>query len=397
MTDAAGSAPASDGPLAGLRVVELANLYAGPLVGAMLGDLGADVVKVEPPEGEPFRSIVERDPDGGPGVFTLVTRNKRMIAIDDRRPEGVELLGRLTAVADVVVVNQPRPVLERLGCTYETLAARNPRVVMVDVTGWGEGPYEDRGGNGTIAEAFAGLTEMLRADDGDHGLSAALLGDCLTALAGTIGTLAACYWRAVASGEGQYIEVPMYEAVLTAVAPQITGYRPDAPARDASGLRRSFRTGDGRWVVATAYTTAQIGRLLAAVGVDTSGPDHAPGPPTDASILTELVKDWVAGHDLETVVAAFGEARIPITPMNDVGAVLADPHVRARGAVVDVDTPTHGRVRVPRPTPRLHGSPARLPGFAERPLGADGGAVCAEWLGLDDDEVARLHERGALA
>ena len=368
------------GPLAGLRVLELASLYAGPLLAAMLGDLGADVVKVEPPEGEPFRAIVGRDSAAGPGVWTLVSRNKRMVVADHRQPEGLDLLRRLTAVADVVVANHPRSVLERMECTYDAIHARNPRAVMVNVSGWGDdGPYADRGGNGTIAEAFAGLTDVVTGGE-DRPLSPALLGDCLTALSGAVGALAACLWRATASGQGQYVEVPMYEAVLRAVAPQVVSWQPGRGAeRVGGGLRQVFRTADGRRVVATAYTIAQIERLLDAVGVER--PEGAGGPPTDAATLGGLVEAWAGRHDLATVLAALEATRIPAAPVNDVEAVLADPHVRARGAVGEVDVARHGTVRMPWPTPRLSATPASVPRFAERALGADTADVCRDWLG----------------
>lgn len=383
------------GPLDGLSVLELANLYSGPLIGAMLGDLGADVVKVEPPEGEPFRAIASRGPDESPGVWTLVSRNKRMVAIDHRRPDGVALLGRLTARADVIIVNQPRSVLERMDCTYDAIRARNPRAVMVNVTGWGDGPYAERGSNGTIAEAFGGLTSVLAPDD--PAPSPALLGDCLTALTGMVGALAACYWRAVTSGEGQYVEVPMFEAVMAAVAPQIVSFQPGTPPRTGDGLRRAFRTEDGRRIVATAYTTAQIVRLLEVVGVGAPGAEgETADPPTDGATLTGLVEGWVGRHDLETVVAAFAEARIPVTPVNDIGALLTDPHVVSREVVVDVDTPVHGSVRMPRPTPRLSRSPGRAPAFTEGRLGADSNEVCTDWLGMSQAELAHLRDTRVL-
>jgi formyl-CoA transferase len=394
----------SGGPLDGLHVLELANLYSGPLIGAMLGDLGADVVKVEPPEGEPFRAIASRAPNDTPGVWTLVSRNKRMVAIDHRQPDGVTLLGRLTARADVIVVNQPQSVLERMDCTYDAISARNPRAIMVNVTGWGDGPYAGRGGNGTIAEAFGGLMSVLAPDDPTP--SPALLGDCLTALTGMVGVLAACYWRAVASGEGQYVEVPMFEAVMAAVAPQIVSFEPGAPPRTGDGLRRAFRTEDGQPIVATAYTTAQIGRLLQAVGERAPGAPGAEGaegaegetadPPTDGATLTGLVDRWVGRHDLETVMAAFAEARIPATPVNDIAALLTDPHVVAREVVVDVESPVHGSVRMPRPTPVLSRSPGKAPAFTEGRLGADSNEVCTDWLGMEEDELARLRDTKVL-
>ncbi|MGA8370432.1 MAG: CoA transferase [Acidimicrobiales bacterium] len=382
-------------PLDGLHVLELANLYSGPLIGAMLGDLGADVVKVEPPEGEPFRAIASRGPDDSPGVWTLVSRNKRMVAIDHRLPDGITLLGRLTARADVIIVNQPQSVLERMDCTYYAINARNPRAVMVNVTGWGDGPYAERGGNGTIAEAFGGLTSVLAPDDPTP--SPALLGDCLTALTGMVGVLAACYWRAVTSGEGQYIEVPMFEAVMAAVAPQIVSYQPGAPPRTGDGLRRAFQTEDGQPIVATAYTTAQIVRLLQAVGERAPGAEgETADPPTDGATLTGLVERWVGRHDLETVMVAFAEARIPVTPVNDIGALLADPHVVAREVVVDVATPVHGSVRMPRPTPVLSRSPGKAPASTEGRLGADSNEVCTDWLGMNEDELAHLRDTKVL-
>lgn len=377
VTHSGGGTP---GPLAGLRVLELANLYAGPLIAAMLGDLGADVVKVEPPGGEPFRAIADRNPDAGPGVFTLVSRNKRTVAIDHDDPEGRALLARLTAAADVIVANHPQRVLDRMGCTYEAVRARNPSAVMVNVTGWGDGPYGDRGGNGTIAEAFSGLTDLLAAGT-EPTLSPALLGDSLTALSGTIGALAACHARATSGGEGQYVEVPMFEAVLTVMAPQIASFGTSAPT-SSSGLRRIMATGDDQRVVATAYTTAQIVRLLDAVGVE---PAVDGRPITDADQLAELVGRWVARHDLRTVLEAFEHARIPATAVNDVGSLIDDPHVRARGVIDHVDTEPHGRVSMPRPAPRFGGTPAPGPRFAERPVGADTAAVLADWLGHDAD------------
>ncbi len=358
-------------------MLELASLYAGPLIGALLGDFGADVVKVEPPEGEPFRAIVSRA-DPSPTVFTLVSRHKRMVVADHRDPAGLELLRRLTAVADVIVANHPPAVLERMGCTYEAVAARNPRVVMVNVSGWGDaGPYADRGGNGTIAEAFSGLTDVILAGE-DRPLTGALLGDCLTGLTGTLGVLAACVARANGTSEGQYVELPMFEAVMTAVAPQIVSRSPD---RSSSGLRRAFPTADGRRVVATAYTLAQIERLLDAVGVERPDGDGA-GVPTDGDTLAALVGSWASAQPLAVVLEAFAAARIPASPVNDVAALEADPHVRAREAIAMVPTDAYGPVTMPRPTPRLSATPTTPARVAERSLGADTAEVCADWLGL---------------
>ena len=392
-------APDTVGALAGLRVLELATLHAGPSLAAILADLGADVVKVEPPTGDDLR-VLGQGAGGSarPGLFTLVNRNKAMISLDYKADAGREILGRLTAVADVVVLNQPIALLERLDCTYEAIAARNPRAIVVYVSGWGAtGPYRDRTGNGTLGEAFAGLTDLGRHQDGVPRLSGALFGDHLTALAGVIGTLAACYWRDAHGGRGQLVDVALYEAVAALLGPQIVAFDPAAgrptsegpPRRVGPGIRDSFETADGRWVVVTSYSTAQITRLLDAVGVDVSGPGgEAPTPD-----LASLVSAWIADNDLATVLAAFETARIGIAPVNDIGALLADAHAQSRRAVLEVDDPAWGTVRVPNPSPRLSATPGTVHWVA-RALGADNDRVYADWLGLGPDERARLATDG---
>jgi formyl-CoA transferase len=381
------------GPLVGLRVLELATLNAGPTLGAMLGDLGADVVKVEPPDGEDFRVMnAAAEAAGRPTMWTMVGRNKRMIVVDHKEPEGVDLLRRLTTVADVVVLNQPAKVLARMDCTYEAISGRNPRAVVVHVSGYGAtGPYADRIGNGTLGEAFAGLTHLTRLDDGTPHLSPPLLGDNRTALAGVIGPLAACYWRDVRGGPGQYVDVALYESVLAVLAPQLVAWDPEVaaaadgaagdgpPKRSGPGIRATFRTADARWVLVTAYSNSQITRLLDALGVEVGGGDGG-------ADLASLVEGWIAANPLETVLDAFTTARIGITPVNDFAGLVADAHVQARGAVVEVDDPRVGTVRIPRPAPRLSETPGEIR-WTARPLGADTAAVLEEWLGLGDDPV----------
>lgn len=318
----------------------------------MLADLGADVVKVEPPGGEEFR---------GSGLWTLVGRNKRFVSLD-YRTEAV-LLHRLTAAADIVLTNQPAGLLERMGCTYEDISGRNPGVVMVHVSGWGtSGPYADLTGNGTLGEAFAGLTGLQRHADGVPRLSPVLMGDHLTALAGVIGALAACYWRDARGGKGQLVDVALYEAVLGLLGPQIV----QSEQRSGSGIRDTFATADGRWVAVTSYSRSQVDRLLSAVEASADDP-------------TEAVAGWIGANDLETVLAAFREARIGIAPVNDLSSVIADPHVVVRRAIHELTDPELGTVRIPDPAPHMTGSPAQLDSLP-KPVGADNEAVWADWL-----------------
>src|SRR4051794_40743660 len=193
------------GALEGLRVLDISTLFAAPQIATALGDLGADVVKVEPPQGDPLRAMGAQR-DGRSLMWALVARNKRAITLDFDTKVGLDLLHRLVAQADVLVENCSRSTLERRRCTYDELAMRNSRLVMVSVSCYGaSGPYGDRPGAGTLAEAFGGLTNMIGEADGPPMLPSVALGDSVTAMAGVIGALAACYHRDARDGPGQHV------------------------------------------------------------------------------------------------------------------------------------------------------------------------------------------------
>jgi len=392
-----------EGALAGLRVLDLSNLFSGPSIAAILADFGADVVKVEPPDGDPLRFIgAQRAGKSLP--WAMAGRNKRTIIVD---PANGDILVRLTDVADVIVVNQPRRLLEQWRCTPEEIAARNPRAVLVWATAYGStGPYADRPGNGTLGEAFGGLTHMIGEPDGPPVLPSAPLGDMLTAIVGALGALAACYWRDAGGGEGQVVDVSMFEPPLALLSTVIAGWLPteEPPRRTGSRVpggvpRNTYQAGDGRWVVLSGTTDAQVARILPIIGLDTdegrarfahSEPRLANGDELDA-----LVARWIAGHDTAEVLAAFLAARIPITEVNDLATLVADPHVKARGSVVSIPDPDIGDVLMPAPVPRLNRTPATI-NWTGRGLGADTDAVCRDWLGADEDDVAALRAIGAI-
>jgi crotonobetainyl-CoA:carnitine CoA-transferase CaiB-like acyl-CoA transferase len=337
----------------------------------MLGDLGADVVKVEPPGGDPLRVLSEAH--NRPGTWTLVSRSKRMITVDTAGDEGLDVLHRLTAVADVVTLNQPRPLLARMGCAYEDIAARNPRAVVVSASTFGStGPYADRTGSGTVAEAFAGLTDLLRDGEGRPIVTPVLFGDHLTASAGVVATLAACYWRDARGGRGQLVDLTQYEAIMSVLGPQLLGWSQPPATNDApgSGVRGAFQTSDGSWVLVTAYSDAQISRV-----VDTAGADGRPGTGGD---LSSMLAAWIAARDQQAVVGALRSARVQVSPVNDLRDLMADPQVSHRQSVVEVDDPVLGVLRFPRPTPLSESPPAIR--WRNPSLGADTAQVLAEWL-----------------
>jgi crotonobetainyl-CoA:carnitine CoA-transferase CaiB-like acyl-CoA transferase len=398
--------------LEGLRVLDLAILFSAPQISAMLGDLGADVVKLEPPPrdgkpgGDPMRGMgVQR---GGKSLtWALVSRNKRTITCDPATAAGRALLYRLVAAADVVVENLPAATLAKWGATPDELLAANPDAIVVSVSCYGTtGPYAGRDGNGSLAEAFGGLTNLTGEADGPPMLPSLALGDTLTAIAGVVGTLAACYHRDARGGRGQKVDVSMFEPVLQLLTGSIIGYEDGAPpprrtgSRVANGVPRNvYRTRDDAWLVVSGTTDNQVGRLLPILGLDTEAglarfakvKDRA----QHADELDGLVADWIRAHDRDEVVETFLDARIPVAPVNTVADIVADPHVQARGDVVIVDDPDAGPIRMVAPMARLSETPAQIR-WAGPWLGAHTDDVLREWCDLTADDITALRGEGAI-
>ena len=392
--------------LEGLRVLDLSTLFSAPQIGAMLGDLGADVVKLELPGGDPLRRLgLSRA--GRSLSHAMAGRNKRCIRLDLDSEEGRRIFGRLVDVADVLVENWPRATLERWGATWPELSRRNPRLVVVSVSGFGRsGPYAERSGAGTLAEAFAGLTHLTGEADGPPTLPSVPVGDTLTAVVGVVGTLAACYHRDARGGEGQHVDVSMYEPVLELLSGAVAGWDGQGPAPMRSGSRLAggvprnvYRASDDRWLVVSATTDAQAGRVLALMGRD--DPRHRERFGTSAARIAHadeldgLVAQWISQRPRDEVLASFEDQRIPAGPVNDLADLAADPHVQARGSLHVVEDEVLGPVSLVAPAPRLGGTPGRI-----RHLGAELGAhndeVYSEWLDLGAEELAELRERGVV-
>ena len=295
--------PAAATALAGVRVLDLATLFPAPMVAAMLGDLGADVVKVESPGGDPLRVTGAMRGDRT-FVWALADRNKRALSVDFDTADGVALVQRLTAVADVVVLNQPQRVLERWGCTYDEIAARNPGAIVVLVTGFGsDGPNAERPGNGTVLEAYGGLTHMTGEADGPPVLSSVPIGDYMGAFFGLSGVLAALYWRDARGGTGQLVDVSLYEAVLQFLGPAMVAWSPGAPVPTRTGSRipvatprNVYRTHDARWIVVSGPVDAQVVRILELMDADDDGARRSsPTRPSATRTPTSSMPWWPRG------------------------------------------------------------------------------------------------------
>jgi crotonobetainyl-CoA:carnitine CoA-transferase CaiB-like acyl-CoA transferase len=378
------------GALDGLHVLDISTLFAAPQIAAALGDLGADVVKVEPPQGDPLRAMGAQR-DGRSLMWALAARNKRSITLDLDDEAGRDLLHRLVERADVLVENFPRSTLERWHCTYDELAARNPQLVMVSVSCYGAtGPYRDRPGAGTLAEAFGGLTNLIGEADGPPMLPSVALGDTITAMAGVIGTLAACYHRDIGGRGGQHVDVSMYEPILQLLSGTIVAYDPagETPRRTGSRVpggvpRNVYCTRDRHWVVVSGTTDAQVARLLPLIGRDTSD-DRARFGRSAARLaaadeLDGLVAEWIAARDRNDVLEVLLGARIPAAPVNDLPDILDDPHVSERSSLVHVHDDDLGSLTMPAPTPRLGATPAQVRATGPK-LGAHTDEVIRDWL-----------------
>jgi crotonobetainyl-CoA:carnitine CoA-transferase CaiB-like acyl-CoA transferase len=365
-------------PLADLRVIDLATVVAGPAAARYLADFGADVIKVERPgTGDSVRGMGWRDPDDDVTLWwKLLGRNKRCIALDLKDPVDLDVVLALCERADVVVENFRPGTLERLGLGPDVLLARNPRLVITRVTGFGQaGPYAGRPGSASSAAALWGVVAVTGAADGPPLLPPIALTDELTGLAAAFATLVAVH-----SGVGQVVDVNLLESMFQVMGPlisafQLTGY---LQPRLGSGIpysvpRGTFRTRDGVWMAVSASSDSVATRVMALLGLgdddrfETFGGRVAHRDEIDAAVAA-----WIGARTADEVAAAFEAAHAAVAPVLTMADIADDPHYAARGVVEEVDgVPMQGLLA------RLSATPGRL-GWAGRELDADGDEVRAE-------------------
>ncbi|NDJ88008.1 MULTISPECIES: CaiB/BaiF CoA transferase family protein [Mycolicibacter] len=329
------------GALAGLRVLDAATLLAAPLITAVLADHGADVVRLEPPGGDPYRESARH-------LWALTGRGKRSLVLDLETAEDRRRLHAAIGGIDVIVVNEPAARLQRRGLDHETLAALHAGLIYVHVSGFGlDGPAADFPGNGTLAEAYSGLTHMTGDPDGPPVLPSVPLGDAVTAYVGAFGILAAWHQRQQNGGAGQIVDVNPVDAMLHMTAPILSGFdESTSPHRLGSrlpgvALRNVFATGDGGWVAVSASTSRQERSVRELVGAAASETPEV------------ALRRWAAERPRDQVLAAMVEARIPVASVNTAHDLIADPHLRYRNAIRSLRHHDGNPVRVPAPAPRL--------------------------------------------
>lgn len=394
------------GPLDGLRVLDLSRFIAGPHCGMLLGDLGADVVKVERARiGEEAR-LMEPKLEGESYYVLVFNRNKRGVTLDFRNPRAQELLRELASQADVLLENFRPGTLEKMGCGWDELHALNPRLIMARVSGFGQdGPDAERVCFDAIAQATSGLMDMTGSRSGPPTLSGTYVVDYSTALYTTIGVLAALEHRN-RTGEGQLVDVALLDSavslLITAIAEQVaTGAVTSRIGNEDryAAPGNTFQARDGAWVHLIAGSDAHFPRILAAMGREDMLAD-----PRFASVelrmanraaIEEVVAEWVGSMAADAVVGALGEVGVPCARIATVTDVIANRQLRHRGQIVEIDHPSVGRFSMQGLTVGLSGSPMSIRRPPPR-LGEHSDEVLGEWLGYSDEQVDLLRRDGVL-
>ncbi len=397
----------SDGPLSGLRVVDASTILAGPLACQILGDYGAEVIKIEHPKAGDGMRGHGPSLDGTPIWWSEIARNKRTVALSLSTAEGAAVFRRLVATADVLVENFRPGTLERWGLDPEDLRAENPGLVVARITGFGQrGPYASRAGFGTLAEAMSGFAHLTGQPDGPPTLPAFGLADSICGIAASSAISMALLHRERTGGreggEGQVLDLSLLEPIMTAVGPGPSVYGLTGQVGQRHGNRstnnaprNAYETSDGHWVAISTSAQAIAERVLRLVGhpevIDepwfASGHTRA----QHADLLDSYVGGWIGERTRDEVVAAFTEAGAAVAPVYSARDLVEDEHVRATQMLAPVADPALGEVLQHNVMWRMSETPGRIR-FPGRSLGADTDDVLTE-LGLSPEEIATLRDQ----
>ncbi|MBB5214422.1 CaiB/BaiF CoA transferase family protein [Parapusillimonas granuli] len=397
--------PSYDGPLAGYRVLELGSTVAGPFCGRLMADFGAEVIKVEPIDGDAVRTMGKRSK--GESLYAAsILRNKSLIALDLRSEEGRDIILRLIKRCDVLVENFRPGQMEKWGLGYDVLSAINSGLVMVRISGFGQsGPYRERPGYGVIGEAVSGLRHITGDPDRPPTRAAVSLTDKFTGLYAAFGAVMALLERK-RSGKGQVIDAALYECAFSFMEPHIPAYEKLGHIANRAGSRlpdstpnNLYATRDGTHIHITAMGEAVFKRLAAAMGSPelSEDPKYATARARSEhhTALDALISDWTANHDLIELENLLQEAAVPATRIYTMADIFADPHFHARQMLVQAPHETLGQVTVAGVVPKLSRTPGQV-NQAGGAVGRDTQRVLEDIAGLPAATIERLRARGLI-
>jgi crotonobetainyl-CoA:carnitine CoA-transferase CaiB-like acyl-CoA transferase len=388
--------------LSGLRVIDAGQVLAGPFVGTLLADLGAEVIRIEMPSLKGSDSAHQNSSRAGEH------RNKKSITLDLRKPEAAPVVRRLVAQADAIVENFSPGTMERWGLGLNDLAEANPRIIYVRISGFGQdGPYRDRTSYDRIGQAMGGLIYVTGDADEPPVHPGYMMGDYISGTFGAMAILGAVYHRDhEGCDEPQVVDLSLYESIFRYSGPMAAEYSRSGIVRERSGNVRSwsipgeqFQTVDGKWVLILALNPQIFQRLSDVMDM----PDLPQDPRfVDHSArfahhdeLHEIIRQWVAPQQSADLYAKLDQYRVPYGPVNSIADIFADPHYEARGDLVSIDDPNVGAVIVPAPYPRLSHASGRI--YSPAPsVGEHNEEVLRGMLGMSDAEIAELTESGTI-
>lgn len=391
-------------PLDGITVIDAATLFAGPLAATVLGDFGAEVIKVEHPKGDPSRSHGWAKDRVGLW-WKMLGRNKRCVTLSLSKPEGAELFKKLARGADVLIESFRPGTLERWDLGYEQLSEENPGLVLARVTGFGQfGPYSNRPGFGTIAESMSGFAHVTGQPDGPPTLPPFGLADGIAALATACAVLMALRARD-ATGRGQVVDLAIIEPIFTVLGPQPIAYDQLGVVQERTGNRsnnnaprNTYQTKDGKWVAISTSAQNIAERVMRLVG----RPEFIEEPwfqkgserAKHADELDEAVGSWISERTTDEVVEAFEEANAAITPIYNIADIMQDPQYQALDSIITVDDPELGPIKMQNVLFRLSETPGEVKWSGPR-LGEHNEEVYGA-LGIDEERLEELAEKGVI-
>lgn len=403
-----GQAGGSALPLSGVRVLDLATFIAAPFAATTLSEFGAEVIKVERPDGgDPWRRYGTRKDGGDTLAWKSEARNKRSLTLNLRSPEAIEIVKTLVSQSDVLCENFRPGTLERWGLGWDVLSEANPGLILLRVSGYGQdGPYRDRPGFARIAHAYAGLVHLAGMPGGPPITPGSTsLADYITGLYGAIGIMMALRQRD-RTGRGQIIDISLYESIFRVLDELAPAYAQAGIVRGPEGTRTlnavphgHYQAKDGKWLAIACTSDAMFARFAAMIGRDDIAAPEMYGEVTRRlehfDEVDAIVTGYVAGFTRDDFVARCVEYEVPCAPVNTIADIFEDEHFRARGTLAEVPDSSGNPVVMPNIVPRLSDSPGKITGTGPL-LGDATDSVLKELCGMDEGQIAKLRAGGVV-